>query len=782
MEEINHHLRKEIRKKTIYQQKIQNEAEKIQISLKEEYKLWLNDLKFLIDNKLYRQTLKEIEEKKYKYESIKNETWKFRIIKAKAILKIIKIKMRKYPNEIVIENSPQNISLKFWYNQIFFTLEELILEFRYDINEHLDYSSKKIIEPVQTIIQYHLEFIYYLCIFSIKSNEVIPFISYLSIVDRFIPFIQFFSKIKLLNLYQNILLLKIKLLIENFDFLSAFDNIKLVFKLCFREMHLFMDIDSEIIINYKNSLNNKKKNPNKGLAGFYIIIQKIILAFFLRGVACEHLGYFKKSVEAYRQCWWFSNKFMLDYNKELFKYFRNLEKKYLNYTEIFDDIHKQFSNKKIFENINKEKNKFFKKKYIITSYKNSRYKRTNLSTQKLPLINRSNIKFKSMIIDSPDKKEKLEILLSNIGDSLYKEEENRNNSIFKKYTKNCFVLSTVNMIDNLLSKDFKHILKKMDKVELTKPNEEINHLINWTFNIKRQKDFKNIYKKKIKNKIEKRNNSCTEMTYLNKKKLLFKSVKQPLNLIKNYKSSKNEKASSEKLQLKNYKKLYKSKSLQNGLNSFDNILKAKSLLSTSKNDFNNINNKASNKKNKKILKYPLNKDIFSKSLLSKKNYLDSIYEKELNFQKKLLELKGYDMQKYSDNFNAQKVINSAEKNFKILNCFAESKNTKKNLLNLVKDINEFQAFQHMFPFKKLRDRSQKLNLVNLRNFMLLHHIGTNKPRYDPNDVTKNNEEKSKILSMECAKIEQLEKKNKEQRKILMNKCAKKRSKSEKKFY
>lgn len=71
MEEINHHLRKEIRKKTIYQQKIQNEAEKIQISLKEEYKLWLNDLKFLIDNKLYRQTLKEIEEKKYKYESIK---------------------------------------------------------------------------------------------------------------------------------------------------------------------------------------------------------------------------------------------------------------------------------------------------------------------------------------------------------------------------------------------------------------------------------------------------------------------------------------------------------------------------------------------------------------------------------------------------------------------------------------------------------------------------------------------------------------------------------------
>lgn len=782
MEEINHHLRKEIRKKTIYQQKNQNEAEKLQMALKEDYKQWLNDLKFLVDNKLYRQTLKEIEEKKYKYESIKNESWKFRFIKAKAILNIIKIKMRKYSNEIIIENSPQNVSLKFWYNQMFFTLEELILEFRYDINDYIDYSSKKVIEPVQTIIQYHLEFIYYLCIFSIKSNEVIPLTSYLSIIERFIPFIPFFSKIKLLNIFQNILLLKIKLLIENFDFLSAFDNIKLVFKLCFREMHLFMDIDSEIILNYKNSLNNKRKKPNKEMIGFYIIIQKIILAFFLRGVACEHLGYYKKSVEAYRQCWWFSNKFMLDYNKELFKYFRNLEKKYLNYTEIFEDIYKQFNHKKNLQNLNNEKNKFFKKKYVITSYKNSRYKGANNLSQKLPLINKTNTKFKSMIIDSPHKKEKLEILLSNIGDNLYKEEENRNNSIFKKYTKNCFVLSTVNMIDNLLSKDFKHILKKMDKVELTKPNEEINHLINWTINIKRQKDFKNLYKKEIPNKIEKRNNSCTELTFLNKKKFLYKSTKIPLALIKNHKSSKYEKTSSEKPKINNYKKLYKSKSLQNGLNSFDNILKTKSLLSTSKNDFNNTNNKASNKKNKKILKYPLNKDIFSKSLLSKKNYLDSIYEKELNFQKKLLELKGYDMQKYSDNFNAQKVISSAEKNFKILNCFAESKNTKKNLINLVKDINEFQAFQHMFPFKKLRDRSQKLNLSNLKNFMLLHHIGTNKPRYDPNDVAKNNEEKSKILSMECAKLEQLEKKNKEQRKILMNICAKKRSKSEKKLY
>ena len=36
------------------------------------------------------------------------------------------------------------------------------------------------------------------------------------------------------------------------------------------------------------------------------------------------------------------------------------------------------------------------------------------------------------------------------------------------------------MINNLLSKDFKDVLLKMKKIEITKPKEDINNLINKT--------------------------------------------------------------------------------------------------------------------------------------------------------------------------------------------------------------------------------------------------------------------------------------------------------------
>ena len=774
MEEINQYIHrhsKDLKIKTIIQKvNLNNDLlNQNKNNLLIDYNQWLYDLKQLLRNKLYRQTLKDIEKKKYKYELLKTELWKFRMIKAKAILKIIKIKMRKYSKEITVENSSQNTSLKFWFNQIFLTLEELILEFRYDVNTHIDYDSKKILGPVQVLIEYHFEFIYYLCIFAIKSNDVIQFISYLSIMDRFVPYIPYMTKSKLLNYFQNIILLKTKLLIENCNYLSALENIKIVFKLCFRTMFLFMDVDSEININDINDPNIKKKKYNKKILGFCLILQKIILSFFLRGIICEHLGYFKKSVESYRQCWYFSNKFMADYNKEIFKYFRNMEKKYLNYIEIFADINKQFLIKNNLEN---KKEKFIKKKYIIIPYINKENNALNSNNPKFPLLNNKKVRINSSFINSSAEKQKLENFLDDIGDNLYKEEENRNNSIFKKFTKNGFVLSTVNMIDNLLSKDFKHILKKMKKIEITKPPEEINHLINWTINIKRQKDFKN----QISNKVKKRNlrnNSCIQLNNLNKKKLGFKSIKLPINLYKNKEKSRYDARNSEISISNYYKKLHRSRSVKSELNTFDNILKPQSILSASKiyNDKsnNNITNKSFHKKNKKILEYPLDKEIFSKTLLLKKNYLDSMYEKEMNFQKKLLKLKGYDMQKITNSFNEQKVINYAEKEFNIIKCFAESKNTKKNLMNLVKDSNEFQNWRNILLNGKMRDRShKKLNIMNLKQFMLINHIGISKPKFDPDNVEKNNEEKSKILNMECAKLEVLEKKLQDKRKNLMN--------------
>ena len=771
MKEINHYINEETRefrrKSTLHKTNSKGDN-KIVRKLKEDFNQWIFDLKQLVNNGLCRQALKEIEEKKYKYELLKSELWKYRLIKAKAILKIIRIKMSRHSKEIILENSSQNLALKFWFNQIFLILEELILEFRFDINEHIDYNTKKIVEPIQYIIEYHLEYIYYLCLFSIKTNEIISLIAYLSITDKFVPYIPFLSKSNLLNLFQNILLLKVKLLIENCDFLSAIENIKIVFKLCFREMHLFLNVDTLINVSSLTKINNKQKIHNKALLGFCRIVQKITLALFLRGVTCEHLGYFEDSLHAYQQCRWYSNRFLFDYSKEIFKFFRNLERKYIIYKEIFDDIHNQFLIKNINENQNNNK-KLIQKRYFISSYRNKGYNHlysisSNRYKRTLRLKSSSSSSLNSLM-----KKEQLEKLLKNIGKSLYKEEENRNNNIFKKFTKNCFVLSTVKMINNLLSDQFNHVLKKMEKVEITKPQEEINHLINWTIYFQRQKNFKNHLNKTKENsrKILYRNNSYIDLRTNNNNNYLFNTIEkeQQIKLLKNIDLKKNDE-----------KKLSKSQAIERKITKLENIYKFKPIYLLSKTN-QNKSNKISFNKSQKILKYPLNKDVFSKSLLNKKNYLDSFYEKELNFQKKLLKLKGYDMEKVSNEYNQQQVINTAEQDFKIIRCFAESKNTKKNLMNLVKNTNEFNGLTIMFPDRKLRNRSNKvMNLRSLKNYMLMNHISPTKARYEPSKVKKYNEEKFKGLNMECAKLEQLQNKYQTQRKLLMNEGLRKKNK------
>ena len=785
MKEINQYIRKqtrELRKKTTVHNKLKDNSLVLQ-KIKDDYNQWIYDLKQLMSNGLSRQVLKDIEEKKIKFELLKNELWRYRIIKAKAILKIIKIKMNRHSNEIILENSSQNRALKFWFNQIFITLEELILEFRYDINEHMDYKSKKIIEPVQTIIEYHLEYIYYLCVFSIKINEVIPLISYLSITSKFIPYIPFMSKPKLLSLFQNIILFKVKLYIENCNFISALENIKIVLKLCFREMHLYMNYDTKIYIKSLYNMKDKNKTSNKDIFGFCRIIKKIVLAYFLRGVTCEHLGYFIDSIKSYKECRLYSNKFLFDYNKEIFKFFRNLERKYIFYKEIFEDIHNHFSNKNKNEKPNTKKI-ILNKKYINSLNRNNRYKGsfTTFSSNKSRF--KSAIRLSSKSINSPVKRQKLESLLKNIGVSLYKEEENRNNNIFKKFTKNTFALSTVKMINNLLSDQFNHVLKKMDKVEITKPQDDINHLINWTIYFQRQKEFKNYLIKSNQNykKRGNRNNSCMscrEFKNIDAQKL-FKTKdkdKDPIKILQKSNIFKNENIKIEKIN----RKISKSQTTKNKIVSFGNIFKFKFkqpiLLSSSKTNQNTKRN------NQKILKFPLNKDVFSKSLLNKKNYLDSFYEKELNFQKKLLKLRGYDTEKVSTEFNQQKVINSAEQDFKIIRCFAESKNTKKNLINLVKSTNDEHALEIMFPDKKLRNRSNRLiDLKNLKNYMLINNISLVKERYQPNNVKQYNEEKSKMLNMECAKLEELQNKYQTKRRILMNKGIKKKRIEEYNYY
>jgi hypothetical protein len=99
MEIIKKFLKKEMKnfifhgtnKKTI---KISNE-ESDKTEEKEKYEIWLDSLEQKLKTSKYRQALMEIESIKKKFESIPEEHWKYKMIKLKAIFKIIQKKNKK---------------------------------------------------------------------------------------------------------------------------------------------------------------------------------------------------------------------------------------------------------------------------------------------------------------------------------------------------------------------------------------------------------------------------------------------------------------------------------------------------------------------------------------------------------------------------------------------------------------------------------------------------------------------------------------------------------------
>jgi len=763
MQEINQFLKretKEFRRKTIQldSEMKDKKAELAKKKLQEKYEQWLINLKEYYSNKLYRQVIREIEEKKYHYKLLKNEFWKIKLLRAKAILKLIKRKMTKHHNEVFLENSTQNFSLKFWFNQIFISLEELCLEIRFDINPQMDPNSKEVYILVQSLAEMHLEFLYYLCIFSINTGEVMALLAYISNVDKLMQYLNLLLNNNIYDLFLDIQLIKIKLLIQNCNYIPAMDAIQVFFKIFFKDVIFHLDLESPITPEILSSSKKKDKKRNFGLCN---IIIKIIMLYYLRGVISEHLGFYKNSIKAYQQCRWFSNIFMPNFNKPVFKYFRNMEKKYIVYNEVFNDIQEQFEmreNKAKQEKKNKSQRMLFlKKKNFYNSMENIKYK----SFQTVKNNNYKRLR-SSSVVRGMSKKDLVKAL-NNIGKRLYKEEANRSNNVFNKFGTNNFVLSTVNMVNNLLSKPFRDVLKKMDKVEVTKPQEEIKYLINKTLTIKRRKEFKEEMDKRAKTKkknphsLHRNRSTSTDLnstTNLNMR-AFNTSIKQKLKLMPKDGEKRNEK----KIENVRYEA------------STSNVMRSKFFLSTMKNSNYKYKNKSTVLNYNKINKYSPDKDVFSSSLQSKKKYLDKFFEKELVFQKKLLKLKSFDMEKVTtDDYNPQQVIKSAEQDFKIIKCFAESKNAKKNLINLVGE-NELKNWEFNLKNKARMRTNRKMNLLNinsLNNFMRLHHISQTRAKYDPNNYEKNNDEKTKLLTMECAKLEELQNKCQIQKEILRN--------------
>ena len=789
MEEIKLYIISDAEKEDQVNYQISSENDnknKIDINIiKEDYKEWIKDLIILMNSCSYRRVLGEIEKRKHLFKALDIfDLWKYKILKSKAIFKIIKIKLKKYQLEIKKENPLKISSIKFWFNQIFVILEELISDFIPNKDNNIDLDSFKVIKPIQTIISIYLELIFLLIQFYYQRNGGNAEIcSYLSILNLFNPYLSLITDVKTIYFLQDLFLFKAKIYFQNRNYLQSIEQQNKVINLCLRIFLYVNDLDSQLY--NLSSRNNNTKDIFNNFVNY-------IISFYYRGVTFEHLGDIQSACQAYTQSKLIYMKYLIEDN-EKFGMFLN---KIYNETRLILDINNDIKIIIKKRKENERKNNLRKKMRGSIIHLRNGYRTSTIEEKKdmyiydknnHSLINH-NMHYKRIIrpqkvirgIKNKYRVEQLEKYLNHIGKNLYIEEENMNNNLINKYKKSKYILSTITMIDNLLSKDFQKILMKMNNIEITKPNEEIKNMIDKTILTKRVKLF-NI---KLKNK--KRQNSALNI-FRSHRTILFKDNQEYTG----FKTSMAKNTINNKMNKKIHININinRNKYFETSQEILFNKQKQKSRLCisqripdttkykrkiTKENDdkknlsIKDLNNRIKSRiervKEKKrclsnygqIVKYPIDNENFSKSQLRKKKYLDKYLDKEFLFQKQLLNSKRNEVKDISEIefYNQINACESAERDFDmILNVQKSNYNTKfiSNLITMKQiKINNDKT--------QNRDKKYKMNdllLLQIKKDMINAKYNRQKRRKGITEINlkklvdRKNEEDMKKLSVEC---------------------------------
>jgi hypothetical protein len=789
MEEIKLYIISDAEKEDQVNYQISSENDnknKIDINIiKEDYKEWIKDLIILMNSCSYRRVLGEIEKRKHLFKALDIfDLWKYKILKSKAIFKIIKIKLKKYKLEIKKENPLKISSIKFWFNQIFVILEELISDFIPNKDNNIDLDSFKVIKPIQTIISIYLELIFLLIQFYYQRNGGNAEIcSYLSILNLFNPYLSLITDVKTIYFLQDLFLFKAKIYFQNRNYLQSIEQQNKVINLCLRIFLYVNDLDSQLY--NLSSRNNNTKDIFNNFVNY-------IISFYYRGVTFEHLGDIQSACQAYTQSKLIYMKYLIEDN-EKFGMFLN---KIYNETRLILDINNDIKIIIKKRKENERKNNLRKKMRGSIIHLRNGYRTSTIEEKKdmyiydknnHSLINH-NMHYKRIIrpqkvirgIKNKYRVEQLEKYLNHIGKNLYIEEENMNNNLINKYKKSKYILSTITMIDNLLSKDFQKILMKMDNIEITKPNEEIKNMIDKTiltkrvklFNIKlknkkRQNSALNIFRSHRTN-LFKDNQEYTGFKTSMAKNTINKKVKKTIHINRNINRNKYFETSQEILFNKQ-----KQKSRLCISQRIPDTTKYKRKLTKENDDKKNLSIKDLNNRIKsriervkekkrclsnygQIVKYPIDNENFSKSQLRKKKYLDKYLDKEFLFQKQLLNSKRNEVKDISEIefYNQINACESAERDFDmILNVQKSNYNTKfiSNLITMKQiKINNDKT--------QNRDRKYKMNdllLLQIKKDMINAKYNRQKRRKGITEINlkklvdRKNEEDMKKLSVEC---------------------------------
>ena len=521
------------------------------------------------------------------------------------------------------------------------------------------------IELFDNIIRCLFDYIYTMSLFHYKIGNFMDTISYLSL------FLSLYKETRLFILSTHTLykiskcfILLSQIYISNEDYENALiflnESIKVSFKQILFQVHelyygVFVGEKSDLIIREKDDLLILKDSRIKR------VILNIIIIFFYQGICNENLSIIKKATAFYKQCEWFSRKFISKYNQIIYKLFYKLKQKGIevcNIIDFFKDKIEEYEIKQ-WQKKKEDNSKDIKKKnYLIKKNKLYDNKKFNGLIEKLQGLNIKEID----TINIFDKNKNIKCLNS------YKIEGN---------DKNIF-LSNIRLLNAYLGKDFKNIVNNMEKINLFDLNYRTRSIIQKTLNKiyfeqnqkvikdKNKSLFYKQYRKYIKLKSDKRNDKKEikkqnkDKNNINKSISKFKIIKyNSLNIEQQKKGNNNRKINKslnflkqENSDFSRDKKRHYSASSSFVLNSYrernnNKISRNKSIeliYENKKGIYKNKNKSLAkiHKSSKYKLIPPENQKLnnfFNFKYLKKIDYIKKLSDRELLFQKSILKSK-----------------------------------------------------------------------------------------------------------------------------------------------
>lgn len=570
------------------------------LHLKKEYSVWILSLKERMHKCQFRKVISDIELNYQKYETLSSDIWECRVLKGQCILKIIHRKLHKYPLEIKKDQSKQRYNILFWFNQVFLILEQLVLTFRPELNKDINMEEESTLDKIELVVQLHLDTLYHLALFSLSINEVIQTCSYFAMANNLQIFLDYSRHPRTMHIYQKICLLRASILIGNYDFENSLKYQKQCMDICFRELFCMIDFDEGLEnVSKMNKVQKKILSTN---------FTHLVLAFYLRGVCFEYFGKLNKAIEAYKQSRYFSVKFLNEAEPEFTLFCQRLEKRTFVYFDIIENLKKRVE--KIKQRKMREELKKLQKE--TNSFIGYASKQNNELLKKI--ANGEKTRGFANLEKTLDK--------FNFNEDIQEFELKKD----KEYPKTKFIMSTVRMIDTLLSKDFIDVVKDMKKIE-------INNFDNDTLTRirKRKKEIDN-GQIRIVLKNRSRSSECS--------------------------SSNLDKSAS----FSNNKPLVNSK-------------KGKSLSIVPSLRY----------QPKVVEKLPFDEESFSKSYIKRKSYLEKYSKREISFLKKLLESKKNEGNREKiDSPDPKKIKQDAENEFSIQFNIAKRKDNRTNFQKLIR--------------------------------------------------------------------------------------------------